>query len=154
MEFRELEKAAKLAGKRIPVQWREDVEQQVIADSLELQTKGVTLTPANVSAIAVQVIDYAFRHWIHDQHGRERQRTISLDTVVQTVDGENITLADCLPNPHYLNRVEDYILARLALQSLPPRIARIAASGMIDNPPTWAKRELKAWRESLVPAAS
>ena len=147
MELGQIENAAKLASARIPFEWRADCTQEIICQALELETKGAPLTPANVSAIAVQVVDYAFRHWIHDQHGRERLRTVSLDTIVQTVDGESVTLADCLPNPHYINRVEDYTMARLALQSMPPAVAKVAAMALIDKAhlPKGARQMLKAW---------
>lgn len=147
MRFDEIEGAARIAAKRVPGQWREDVSQEVVTRALELQSRGAPLTPVNVSALVEQVIDYAFRHWVHDQHGRDRQTALPLDTIVQDSEGNTMTLADALPSPDYFANVEEWALARLALRAMPQRIARFAAMRLMDSAhmPRIARAELQAW---------
>ena len=147
MKFESIEKAAKIASRRVPRPYQEDVSQEVICRCLELKAQGVALTLENVSATASQVVDYAFRHWVHDQHKRDRQSPVSLDTIVEDSDGNTITLADALPSPSCFSRVEEWALARIALKSLPPQIAKLAGMALMQGHriPRAAKAELDAW---------
>lgn len=153
MKFAEVEKAAKLAGHRVPVQWREDVQQEVVCRCLELEAEGVKLTAENVSAVAMKVVDYAFRHWVHNQHGREALRPVSLDTIVEDGEGNRITLADAIPSPACFANVVEWVEARIALQSMPPKIAKLAAMALLDKAhlPKSAREQLRAWaKQELV----
>ena len=156
MNWQSIEIAAKMAGRKVPAQWKDDTSQEVLTRCLELQSKGITLTPANVSAIAQHTIDYCYRHWVHDNPGKgkskvtgQQSEVISLETIVSTIDGHNITLADALPSPRGIDNVEQWVMVRLALQSIPDDIAHIAARKLVNHRITDSqKRELAAWYQA------
>ncbi len=164
MNASEIEKVAQIYSRRVPAQWREDCAQEIYARALELQAQGVALTGANLSAIGQETVDYAYHHWVHDQHhlvisGIDYQHgegPVSLSTLVSDGVGNTATLADVLPSPACISRVEDWALARIALASMPERIAKLSAMWLLDHRKlTKSERAgLTAWGQKMGLATS
>ena len=146
----DIEKAGKMASKKVPSQYREDASQEVATRCLELQATGVELTINNVSVIANQVVDYVYRHLVHDYQDKGiKTDCLSLDMVVTASDGSTATMADMLPSPYGMHNVENWVMLRMALKSIPPKLADIAARKLAGTRITdEQKQALRAWYDA------
>ena len=154
MKTAELQKTAKLIARKVPFQEREDCAQEVFKRCFDWHSQpGQKLTPALVYTIGKCVVADIYRKEVHNPDWSANNRahsTISIDTNIaqDTVTGEDLTLADVLPDGHNL---EEQVLARLALRSLPPLMRR-AAIQKLENHRGLSKAQraaLKAYGEAL-----
>ncbi len=153
MKTEELQKIAKLISRKVPYQEREDCAQEVFKRCFEWQAKGSKLSPGLAYTIGKHVVVDIYRKEVHNPDWSQDNRaldTIAIDTniALDIVTGEALALADVLPDSHNL---EEQVLARLALRSLPPHIQRAAVQKLQDYKglDSAQKAMLRAYAKSL-----